>query len=457
MSYNPRKNFIDLDDTPSDFAANVDITAGKSVVAQSSGTGSATIDDNIGTSWVASSSTNEFIVINMDTSVACVKAMLRAPSTSLSDFQIRGSETGSFSGEEVTLFTGTRTAATGVAEYFTWSNTTAFRYYQLFVINTTGSAVEVQELELFETSVGLSPSVSSNGSSFEYSNVPTSLVGYTSSDSIESTNIKITPTDENYGEDILDSGLLSARFATSTGSGSNGTEIDNNTNTQWQNDFTSAPSPHFLRYQFSSPVSVDSVMIYFHSMKDFRIEGSNDFVTWTTLLTVLDDPNRSKKEPIYYNFTNSSSYSYYRIIMDQSSDTTFPQMLIHEVQFFKRTPIVGNEVLKTDTLGLTVGKKVQNLRDVVGAYTVQTGLSYTATQSDYTILGNNATNITITLPTSLSDGKIIVVKNVNATGSVVVQASSGNIDGLGSVVLGSTYDVKSFQLISGVWYVISNS
>ncbi len=84
--------------------------------------------------------------------------------------------------------------------------------------------------------------------------------------------------------------------------------------------------------------------------------------------------------------------------------------------------------------------------------------NYTATASDYTILGSGTTARTITLPTAVGiAGRIYVVKKVNTGGTVTVAtAGSQTIDGAGSVSLASQYDKITVQSDGANWVILSN-
>lgn len=94
------------------------------------------------------------------------------------------------------------------------------------------------------------------------------------------------------------------------------------------------------------------------------------------------------------------------------------------------------------------------------AYAVKTVTSsYTATASDYTILGNNSSDITVTLPPAADNtGKMFVVKRLG-TGSLVVKGSGTDvfIDRGVSVTIFGQYQGILIQSIGTHWIVISYS
>jgi len=170
--YDAPDEFDLLEDTPDDYAKTTDATTGKSVVAQSSGTGSNAIDDNTGTNWAAASTTNEFIVVDMGSPIACIKASIRSNFGSVKDFQIRASATGAFAGEEVTLFSGTHSGVSNQVDTYVWSNATAYRYYQLLVVDTYPvHNVLVQEFELFESAAGQAAVVNAAGDGIDFASI----------------------------------------------------------------------------------------------------------------------------------------------------------------------------------------------------------------------------------------------------------------------------------------------
>lgn len=69
---------------------------------------------------------------------------------------------------------------------------------------------------------------------------------------------------------------------------------------------------------------------------------------------------------------------------------------------------------------------------------------YTATAADCIIMMNSATNHTITLPVTVSSGKLYRIKNIS-TGTVTVAGVSGNVDGAANTTLPTQYQAKDLH------------
>jgi hypothetical protein len=88
--------------------------------------------------------------------------------------------------------------------------------------------------------------------------------------------------------------------------------------------------------------------------------------------------------------------------------------------------------------------------------TTQTG-NYTATASDYTILMNNTTPKSVTLPTASGiTGRIYVIKKISTGTSTVKTTGSETIDGATTKSLASQYDYIMVQSDGTNWVIISN-
>jgi len=83
-------------------------------------------------------------------------------------------------------------------------------------------------------------------------------------------------------------------------------------------------------------------------------------------------------------------------------------------------------------------------------------ISYTVASTDDIILCNNATSMTITLPVASATGHVVQVKNINATGSVIVDANvnGGTID---SEIIQTVSSWENMSIIDGAslkWYIL---
>lgn len=85
--------------------------------------------------------------------------------------------------------------------------------------------------------------------------------------------------------------------------------------------------------------------------------------------------------------------------------------------------------------------------------------SYTATSSDYTIIGSpSSAKITITLPAAASStGQILIIKNISGSYDIDVKGnSSENIDGINTQTISTQYGSLTLQCDGSAWYIISS-
>jgi hypothetical protein len=146
-----------------------------------------------------------------------------------------------------------------------------------------------------------------------------------------------------------------------------------------------------------------------------------------------------------------------RITADESADTLI------------LASAVGSEIMidNDNQVGIMERTPVTTL-DVDGGfathvYYVSGTPSYTATNSDFTILVNPQSPLgtTVTLPTAVGiDGQIYIIKNAYSAGGtmpVYIQTySTQTIDAYSSITLGAVWEVIQIQAYNGNWYILSH-
>jgi len=205
------------------------------------------------------------------------------------EFIFYGSNTGSFSGEEIALYTSGQETGWGSGETrsFTFANTTAFLYFRLKVISSNNaSLVNISSLKIeIDDTTG-------------EENTPT------------------LPADLSGGQTYSQSSSWDGSY---TGSKA----FDNNTSTLWHTAGASSP-PHWVQVQFGTATRI-TLMTWTprlsdsnYNPKDFSIKGSNtgsfsgEETTIATFSLADEWFSRNKR---YFLFSNANSYLYYRIVI----------------------------------------------------------------------------------------------------------------------------------------------
>jgi hypothetical protein len=113
--------------------------------------------------------------------------------------------------------------------------------------------------------------------------------------------------------------------------------FDNNVNTKW---FVSATRTPWIAYQFPGGATY-AINLYTvtsandmpgRDPKDWRLEGSNDLVSWTVLDTRTNEVFASRFQTNTYSFTNTTAYGAYRFFVTANSGAT--QCQFAELQLF---------------------------------------------------------------------------------------------------------------------------
>lgn len=347
------------------------LCTGKTATADSengSETAANAIDNNTGTFWTSalSGTPPRWLKIDLgsDGQKAAGKYVITIRSSDGSGkptaWQLQGSNTGAFSGEETILDTQTAQTFSGDGpNTYTFNNTTSYRYYRLYVTATSGGVyVQIKEFALYEAI--LTPA------NFDFSKVMANLNDIRFTDSDGTTFLKYELDDILYAGSLYSADVLSGGTAsgdTNGGAWATPANVVDNNDTTFGNS-VDATGDHWWKYDLSAGISktVTKVRIkpynngWGNSLKDFHIDGSNDNTNWTTLY-IGQHANTNNYET--YIFPNTTAYRYYRIYMTSTwmsghtlmglyevemMETTLPVPAVREAIFWVKIPVIPKGV-----------------------------------------------------------------------------------------------------------------
>lgn len=112
----------------------------------------------------------------------------------------------------------------------------------------------------------------------------------------------------------------------------------------------------------------------------------------------------------------------------------------------------SNGVIWNFTTLVIPGLKSQGFSQTVATKTSD----YTLTTTDDIVLCNNVTSMTITLPAATASGRIYNVKNINNSGSVIIDANvgGGTIDGELTQTINSYENITLVDGSNLNWYIL---
>jgi hypothetical protein len=114
------------------------------------------LDTNDSTSWWADTNTNEYVTWKLDDAADVIQMKLQAPSRqgdssqAPTSWNLKASNTGSFSGEEVTIETqSSQSWSDGEEKTYNFTNGTSYLYYRLTMTTTNNERIGLNAMSLF--------------------------------------------------------------------------------------------------------------------------------------------------------------------------------------------------------------------------------------------------------------------------------------------------------------------
>lgn len=285
----------------------------------------------------------------------------------LYDFKMQGSNNDSDWTDLKTVTGETWTA--GEVKTYTWSNTTAYRYYRIYITKTgtrTGNWV-LQEVQFFESPTLQSYSESTIKDQGTYSlksvattgalnktltNTFSSVKDLSSYDYLKlgirssrtGTNLQIGITNEI--KDFCTGGTATA--GSYYGSRTPSRAFDNAntgyTADAWQSNY----KVDWIKYDLGSGVTktvksykISASTFPQDSPKDWKLYGSNNDSDWTEIDSVTDETGWSSKETRSFTCSsNTTAYRYYRLSVSACQSNSY-ELIIGEIEMFESTTTGG--------------------------------------------------------------------------------------------------------------------
>jgi len=135
------------------------------------------------------------------------------------------------------------------------------------------------------------------------------------------------------------------------------------------------------------------------------------------------------------------------------------------LKFFTGGTTAGNERIRITSGGnvgigtITPNSTFQGTGSFSLDISTQTVAAYTATASDYTILCNRGSAMTINLPSAVGiTGRIYVIKKISGASADVTIDANGTetIDGALTQLIGTQYSKITIQSNNANWFIIAN-
>jgi len=253
------------------------------------------------------------------------------------DFKIQASNNNA---QWIDLYAGTH-ANTGFQESYTFLNSTAYRYYRIYVTSKWSAAdnyIAIYEAELIGKS-SLNQSASKDFTTSGTLNLSNkNTISFWVKSSRSGTNYQMS-IGENYNysvytADLTVPGGTVTVDSTYSGSYPGSNAIDNTLSTVWLSANTAFP--HWIKYDFGAGVSkkIGRVTLRPDSgyLRDFIVQGSNNDSTWVNL-HYGSHSNNSQTES--FNFLNENAYRYYRIYILNSYTTANNYVYLGELELME--------------------------------------------------------------------------------------------------------------------------
>jgi len=150
-------------------------------------------------------------------------------------------------------------------------------------------------------------------------------------------------THSSYGADLCVGGSASADTVYSSYPASKA--FDDSSTTFW--DSANSAFPHWIKYTLGGEEIANKLRLKPRivsggngvSVKNFLLQGSNNDASWTTL---LDDASENSIDWQEWTFSNTVSYQYYRLYIEDTYDTATNHACIFEIELMKETTNPGN-------------------------------------------------------------------------------------------------------------------
>jgi len=275
-------------------------------------------DDDDDTNWVSANEIVEYVWIKYDfgsdnQKIICkytIKESISHPERSPEDWLFQGSNNDS-DWDTLDTITGETNWSIGEKREFTFSNSTAYRYYRLYITKGYANLRElfIAELEMMEA---VDPNFQCYSESTIKSQGSYSLkVVATITDSLNDT---LTKTFEGSLTDLCSGGVASA--SSYYGGYTAGLAFDNDYDTYW---LAEVSFPSWIKYNFGfgNAKKITKLTmrcgVYTRAPSDWKFQGSNNDSDWDDLYTKTNELDWNEDEKRTYTFSNSSYYRYYRI------------------------------------------------------------------------------------------------------------------------------------------------
>ncbi|MBN1411007.1 MAG: discoidin domain-containing protein [Spirochaetales bacterium] len=172
---------------------------------------------------------------------------------------------------------------------FSFSNSASYNYYRLNMNNNAGTILQIAEWELYGTGGGNTTAAPTNTST------PTNTAAATNSPTRTATAANTatptnTPTRTPTPTTPSGSVVLASIVSSAASSSITGPELsyDNNTGTRWES--SQGSDPQWIYWDLGSAKTLSRIEIDWEvaSAANYRIEGSTNTSTWTTIATVTN-------------------------------------------------------------------------------------------------------------------------------------------------------------------------
>lgn len=193
-------------------------------------------------------------------------------------------------------------------------------------------------------------------------------------------------------------------------------------------DDASSGSPQWLQYQFTSGQTINKYTITtrnrssgISSPKDWKLQGSNNGSDWTDLdIQTGQFPTNPQNTKVEYTFTNTTSYTYYRLYITDNNEKTGVGVIVGELELISTTTLnmTLTSITHVASIAPTHGRIVLFEQDV-DSVTLNTDLKAYMSRDD----GTTWTQLTLS-----EEGTYEVGKRIVASVSIDISAQPSDTD-----------------------------